>query len=96
MECSGGLGVLGEARMTASRRWRSVAADNEEVVGDGVSELFRPYELTERTRVAQRSSWAGQRSEGEAVAVAAASGGDGSVRLREGERAEEGRRHGRE
>ena len=59
MECSGGLGVFGEARTATSRRWRSAAADDEEVVGDGVLELFRPCELTERTRVAQRSSGAG-------------------------------------
>ena len=59
MECSDGLSVLGEARTAASRRRRSAAADNEEVAGDGALELFRPCELTERTRVAQRSSGAG-------------------------------------
>ena len=52
MECSGGLGVFGEARTATSQRWRSAAADDEEVVGDGALELFRPCELTERTRVA--------------------------------------------
>ena len=77
MEGSGGLGVLREARTAASGRWRSAAADDEEVVGDGALELFRPCELTERTRVAQRSSGACRRGFGMAAAARALVGGDG-------------------
>ena len=56
MECSGGLGVLGEDRTAASRRWRSAAADDEDDDDGDVARLPEGRGSVGRKRGSRRSS----------------------------------------
>ena len=81
----GSAGVLsgsGEALESTERRWGSTAAGGEEGDGDGSTGRSGLRGSAESFRARRRSSCACRRDEGETVAAAMASGGDGSVQAR--------------
>ena len=75
-------GKLGDALEMAGRRWGSTAAGGEDGDGDGSTGRSGLRGSAESFRARRRSSCACRRDEGETVAAAMASGGDGSVRAR--------------
>ena len=70
------VSVLEEGLTASKSQLRSPVAEEEDEVEDDASALFRSPESTERATEMIRSSWTAQGEEGEAVAAAAASGGD--------------------
>ena len=93
---NGGVGELGGASATANLRRRSSVAEEGNGGASGIQGLPAPF-VWMRMKRATRRSFLGRRRGG-AVAVAAANGvgGDELRSGREGERAEERMRRGRE
>ena len=79
---AGVVGELGEGLESAGRRWGSTAAGGEDADGDGSTGRSGLGGSAESFGARRQSSCACRRDEGETVAAAMASGGDGSVRAR--------------